>query len=183
MKINNLGKKGQERMLNNGWRIIVTDNCSETPEQLKERCENLGYNEVKIYWCGTQIKGIHTIFAMVKGTNNSVKNKEQIIAEITEKESVTDKFTIVAGNNRKFEISVCDDYDGNYYLVYGCLPWLGGKLERVAEQLANIENLVKDAEKEKQELKDYYDKYHDTDEMDWDWYSDWYKDVYGFRPH
>lgn len=69
MKMNNArycGGKEQERMLANGWRIIVTDSCRETPEDLFNRCVSMGYKKVKVYYEATRVRGLHSYFAMVK---------------------------------------------------------------------------------------------------------------------
>lgn len=64
MKVNYCGGKAQARMVKNGWRI-VTPNWNETEEHLHDRLSK-DYEDVRIYWEGTQIRGIHSIFAMVK---------------------------------------------------------------------------------------------------------------------
>ena len=65
MKVNYCGGKAQERMERNGWRLVIRDSYRETEEQLYERLSKK-YDDVRIYWCGTMIPGIHDIFAMVK---------------------------------------------------------------------------------------------------------------------
>lgn len=65
MKVNYCGGAAQERMERNGWRLVIRDSYNETEEQLYERLSKK-YDDVRIYWCGTMIPGIHDIFAMVK---------------------------------------------------------------------------------------------------------------------
>ena len=90
-----------------------------------------------------------------------------------------DKITIVPCSYA--DIKSIKDID--YYLVNCRLPWAGSDdLMWVADFLANYDNKIKANEKSKKELRDYYNKYHNTPQMDWSWYSDWHKDVYGYRP-
>ena len=65
MKVNYCGGKAQERMERNGWRLVIRNSYNETEEQLYDRLSR-NYEDVRIYWCGTRIPGIHDIFAMVK---------------------------------------------------------------------------------------------------------------------
>lgn len=67
VNVNNGNGALQDRMINNGWKIVLTESCSETAQQLYDRLENTGlYKDIKIYWTGTRIRGIHSYFAMVK---------------------------------------------------------------------------------------------------------------------
>ena len=66
MKCNNLNGAGQKRMERNGWHMQLPLNCSETPDEIYDRLVKAGYRQVKVYWCGTQIRGIHSYFAFVK---------------------------------------------------------------------------------------------------------------------
>jgi hypothetical protein len=66
VRINYCGREAQERMSRNGWRLYVRDSYQETCEQLYERVSGYGYKQVKIYWCGTMVKGIHSYFAFAK---------------------------------------------------------------------------------------------------------------------
>lgn len=66
MKVNHCGREAQKRMVRNGWTLILPKNYNETPEEIYERLIATGYNEVKVYWEGTQIRGIHSYFAFVK---------------------------------------------------------------------------------------------------------------------
>lgn len=66
MKVNYCGKQAQERMGKNGWKMKLPLNYQETPEQMRDRLLQEGYNQVKVYWCGTMIRGIHSYFAFVK---------------------------------------------------------------------------------------------------------------------
>lgn len=65
MKVNNCGGKQQDRMVKNGWRLIVAD-FRESPDELYKRLVASGWKQVKVYWCGTQIRGLHDYFAFVK---------------------------------------------------------------------------------------------------------------------
>jgi hypothetical protein len=64
IKVNYCGGKQQERMIKNGWRMILAE-FRETPEELYERLVARGY-KVKVYWDSTRIRGIHDYFAFVK---------------------------------------------------------------------------------------------------------------------
>jgi hypothetical protein len=66
MKVNYCGKEAQTRMIKNGWFLMLPESYTETPEELYDRLINSGYTQVKVYWCGTRIKGIHDYFAFVK---------------------------------------------------------------------------------------------------------------------
>lgn len=76
--------------------------------------------------------------------------------------------------------------DIEYWLVDCDLPWLGNdKLSRVVDDLNNHAQLVADADKEKDDLRKFFDDHQKNGwrDEDWDCYSDWHKDVYGYRPH
>ena len=97
---------------------------------------------------------------------------------------------VVCPDNTKVIIKPCG-YDINsisdveYYLVEGDLPWLGGdNLTKIVEQLYNHEQLVLESDKEKEELKKYFEEYSKQGwpEDTFSYYSDWHKDLYGFRP-
>lgn len=62
---NYLGKDGQERMVRNGWTLRVCQ-PKESYEDLYNRLSET-YTQVKVYYCGTMIRGIHSYFAMCKG--------------------------------------------------------------------------------------------------------------------
>lgn len=64
-KVNYLGKEGQERMIRNGWTLRVQDRCGESPEAMYKRLSE-HYSDVRIYWTGTMVRGIHSYFAMCK---------------------------------------------------------------------------------------------------------------------
>lgn len=66
IKVNYCGREAQERMIKNGWRLILTESYRETPEELYNRLVAQGYKQVKVYWEGTRIRGIHNYFAFVK---------------------------------------------------------------------------------------------------------------------
>lgn len=70
MKVNYLGREGQERMIRNGWKIMLPINYTETAEKMFERLSNMGYTHIKIYWESTAIRGLHKYIAMVKKENN-----------------------------------------------------------------------------------------------------------------
>ena len=65
IKINYCGGKQQERMIENGWTLKLAE-FRETPEELYKRLITKGYKQIKIYWIGTRIRGIHDYFAFVK---------------------------------------------------------------------------------------------------------------------
>ena len=68
MKMNNpryLGGKEQDRMIANGWRIMLKESMNESPEEMFERLSKT-YPKVKIYWDTTRVRGLHNYFAMVK---------------------------------------------------------------------------------------------------------------------
>lgn len=91
-------------------------------------------------------------------------------------------------------ITPCSQGSGNsissiseveYFLVDGDLPWLGGSnLSTIVSQINDHAEMVADSDREKKELREYYDKYAKDNwpEDSWDFYSDWHKDLYGFRP-
>ena len=66
-KINvyNCGGKQQEKMIENGWKLMLAE-FRESPEELYDRLTKNGYTEVKVYYTGTRIRGIHDYFAFVK---------------------------------------------------------------------------------------------------------------------
>lgn len=65
IKVNHCGGKQQETMCNNGWTLMLSK-FNETPEELFDRLERNGYKQIKVYWEGTRIRGIHSYFAFVK---------------------------------------------------------------------------------------------------------------------
>ena len=65
MKINYLGKDGQERMIRNGWMLRLRNSYNESPEDMHKRLSSY-YSDVRIYWCGTMVRGVHSYFAMCK---------------------------------------------------------------------------------------------------------------------
>lgn len=65
MKVNYCGGSQQERMIANGWRMILAE-FRESPEELYERLVKYGYEKVKVYWNSTRIKSLHSYFAFVK---------------------------------------------------------------------------------------------------------------------
>lgn len=58
------GRKEQERMTSNGWRIELAE-FRESPEEMYKRLSRY-HEQVKIYWDTTMVKGYHEYFAMVK---------------------------------------------------------------------------------------------------------------------
>jgi hypothetical protein len=58
IKVNHCGGKQQERMIQNGWTLKLAE-FRETPEELYNRLIASGYKQVKVYWEGTRIRGIH----------------------------------------------------------------------------------------------------------------------------
>lgn len=65
MRINHLSKVGQERMIRNGWVLMLPLNYMENIEEMHKRL-SVEYSDVRIYWCGTMVRGIHNYFAMCK---------------------------------------------------------------------------------------------------------------------
>ena len=55
------------------------------------------------------------------------------------------------------------------------------KLEKVAETIANYEELLKENDEEIESLKEHIRKY--GEDSDWDFVSDYHKDLFGHRPH
>lgn len=68
VNVNNGGGKAfQARMESNGWTLKLRDNCNETAQELYDRLEATGkYSDIKVYYTGTQIRGLHNYFAFVK---------------------------------------------------------------------------------------------------------------------
>lgn len=62
-----LGKDGQNRMLRNGWRLELADISEEVynADMLYSRLSE-SYENVKIYYDTTMIRGLHKNFAMCK---------------------------------------------------------------------------------------------------------------------
>lgn len=57
----------QDRMVNNGWRIELMDNCNESAQGLYDRLAATGlYKDIKVYYCTTAIRGLHKYVAFVK---------------------------------------------------------------------------------------------------------------------
>ena len=65
MKVNYCGKDAQERMKKNGWCLELRDPYNESPEAMYNRLSEK-WNKVKVYWCGTMIRGYHSYFAFCK---------------------------------------------------------------------------------------------------------------------
>ena len=64
MKVNYCGGDAQERMLKNGWTMVLhTEN--DTLDSFYRRLSE-DYEKVKVYWCSTRVRGYHDHFAMVK---------------------------------------------------------------------------------------------------------------------
>ena len=63
--VHHLGKDGQERMARNGWRLRVADKCNESAQEMYDRL-SAHYSDVRIYWTGTMIPGIHSRYAECK---------------------------------------------------------------------------------------------------------------------
>lgn len=65
MKINYCGGAAQERMARNGWTMRLP-NFGESPDELHARLSEK-WDDVRVYWTGTMIRGIHNHFAFCKG--------------------------------------------------------------------------------------------------------------------
>ncbi len=72
--IYNLGRYGQIRMEDKGWRLRITQTVkdegavyvrSETPQELYDRLSKQ-YAKVKVYYSGTMVRGIHSYYAFCK---------------------------------------------------------------------------------------------------------------------
>ena len=61
----NCGKKKQEEMSAKGWRLKLSSGYNQTPQEIYDEMAK-HYIEVKIYWCGTRIPGLHDYFAFVR---------------------------------------------------------------------------------------------------------------------
>lgn len=66
MKVNYCGNEQQKRMIKNGWTLMLAESYKETPEHMYDRLTKCGYEQVKVYWESTQIRGMHAYFAFVK---------------------------------------------------------------------------------------------------------------------
>ena len=76
--------------------------------------------------------------------------------------------------------------DCDYFLVYADIPWMGGSdFAKVVEQINNHGKYVEELEKERNDLRAYFEEGEKEGwkEHDWSFYSDWHKDLYGYRPH
>lgn len=65
IKVNYCGRSAQERMERNGWWMELPEPYNESPEAMYERLSKK-WRKVKVYWCGTMIRGIHSYFAYCK---------------------------------------------------------------------------------------------------------------------
>ena len=74
IKVNYCGGAAQKRMIRNGWRLVIPEwiltpgdkyKHEESAEELYNRLSEK-YWDVRVYWCGSMIPGIHNHFAMVK---------------------------------------------------------------------------------------------------------------------
>ena len=82
-----------------------------------------------------------------------------------------------------YEVNITSMDQIDWYLVDCRISYSGNdSIEKIAAFIADYDNRIAENEADKIKLREYYNKYHNTPEMDWQWYSDWYKDVYGFRP-
>ena len=67
VNVNYGGKAFQEKMMANGWRLKTQESCNESAQELYDRLAATGlYNDIKVYWSATQIKGLHKYFAFVR---------------------------------------------------------------------------------------------------------------------
>ena len=66
MKVNYCGGAQQDRMIANGWTIMLAKNYIESPEEMLARLTDMGFSKVKVYYESTRIRGLHSYFAMVK---------------------------------------------------------------------------------------------------------------------
>ena len=61
-----LGGKGEQQLINKGWRISLPTSCNETEQELYDRLIASGYKKVKIWKVATAVRRYHQIIAMVK---------------------------------------------------------------------------------------------------------------------
>lgn len=61
----------------------------------------------------------------------------------------------------------------------------GNRVQELVDEINNHAKLVEDLERERKELREYFDggQADGWTQHDWSWYSDWHKDLYGYRPH
>lgn len=75
--------------------------------------------------------------------------------------------------------------DPIYWLTESpCLPWIGGDLDDLADDLLHYAEKIARRMAEMNALHEFYVEH--CDDLDNEWrseYSDWHKDVYGHRPH
>ena len=118
--------------------------------------------------------------------------QDRIVAELT-KRIIDNNFKDITIHMKKsghdIVISPCIFTDElkmenvEWFLVYAGINTAGNdKIEKIAEFIMNYDKLIEEDKEDKIRLHAYYDKYHNTDKMDWDFYSNWYKDLYGHRP-
>lgn len=79
-------------------------------------------------------------------------------------------------------------YNIDYIVVEGSInPWLSGVPEKVIDNLNNYEDRVKEAEKEIEELKNFYMETTNDDtiplnDADYEVIKEWHKVAYGYKP-
>ena len=65
LKVNYISSKGMDRMLSNGWNMVLPSSYRETAEELHSRL-SATYAKVKVYYCSTAVRGYHDWVAFVK---------------------------------------------------------------------------------------------------------------------
>ena len=125
------------------------------------------------------------MFTIERTTKALNKKEEEAIANGTNDSNLTIKAT---GDKVKITLCGMDDIksmnDIEYFLVECRFPWAGSsKIEDIAKLLNNWKTKIDEDDKEKKDLRKYYEENYGTEKFNDEWFSDWHKDVYGFRPH
>ena len=119
-----------------------------------------------------------TANALTKKINDAIKNNETEIELVIKSTGDHVKITLCS----YVEIKSIDQID--YYLLECRFPWAGfDSIDKVANFLNNWDKKIEEDEKEKNEIKKYYEDFKGTEKFDYQWFSDWHKDVFGYRPH
>ena len=119
-----------------------------------------------------------TANALTKKINDAIKNNETEIELVIK--STNDHVKIILCGQA--EIKSIDQIE--YYLLECRFPWAGSdSIDKIANFLNNWDKHVEEDEKEKNDIKKYYEEFNGTKKFNYEWFSDWHKDVFGYRPH
>lgn len=119
-----------------------------------------------------------TANALTKKINDAIKNNETEIELVIKSTNDHVKITLCGYG----EIKSIDQIA--YYLLECRFPWAGfDSIDKIANFLNNWDKNVEEDEKEKNDIKKYYEEFNGTEKFDYQWFSDWHKDVFGYRPH